>query len=53
MSDCSPDTYLVAARELLVAVGQRHPHMPSEQRALVQEAIEHVDRVQDARGRDR
>lgn len=53
MSECSSGTHLVAARELLVAVGQRHPRMPSEQQALVQEAIEHVDQVRHAMEQDR
>lgn len=46
MAECSPDTYLLAAKELLVATGQGYTSLSAEQQALIQEAIEHIAQVQ-------
>lgn len=53
MNGCSPDTHLIAAKELLLTVGQGHTSLPAEQQALIQEAIEHVTQVQRSMERDR
>ena len=45
MSELSPDTRLVVARELLLGVVRERTGLPVEQEANVQEAVEHIDRT--------
>lgn len=45
MTNPSLDTYLLAARELLLAAGQNNPAMAAQDVALLQESIELVDRT--------
>lgn len=45
MTGCRQETLLLAARELLVTVGQEQTSFSGQQQAHVQEAIEHLDDV--------
>ena len=53
MSECSADTHLVAARELLLSVGQQYTSLPAEQQAHIQEAVEHINQVEQSMERNR
>lgn len=46
MSNPSTETYLIAAQELLLTVGQSTPNLTAEQYAYLQEAVEFVERTQ-------
>lgn len=45
MNHPSPDTYLLASRELLLSLGQNTPGLTAEEQANIQEAVEHIDRT--------
>lgn len=45
MNQPSSETYLIAARELLLTLGQSRPDLSAEAHANIQEAIEHIDRT--------
>lgn len=43
MDSPSHTSYLVAARELLIATGQSHPNCSAQIQAALQEAIENIE----------
>lgn len=45
MTTQTPETYLLASKELLLTIGQNRPDMTAEQQSNLQEAIEHIEKT--------